>query len=60
MKADAIIRKFDDLGRVVIPMALRQQIFGTSETENMPVEIFVDGDNIILRKYEKNKADECE
>lgn len=60
MRADGIVRKFDDLGRVVIPKALRQQIFGTSETENMPVEIFVDGDNIILRKYEENKADERE
>lgn len=56
MKADAIIRKFDDLGRVVIPKALRQQIFGTSETEDMPVEIFMDGDNIILRKYEEKQS----
>ena len=61
MKADGIIRRFDDLGRIVIPRALRQQIFGTPRTENMPIEMFVDGDNIILRKYEENKSDDvCE
>ena len=61
MKADGIVRRFDDLGRIVIPRALRQQIFGTPRTENMPIEMFVDGDNIILRKYEENKSDDvCE
>ena len=61
MRADGIIRRFDDLGRIVIPRELRRQLFGTPETENMPIEIFIDGDNIILRKYEENKADDvCE
>ena len=60
MRADGIIRRFDDLGRIVIPRELRKQLFGTPETENMPIEIFIDGDNIILRKYEENKVDERE
>ena len=61
MKAETIVRRFDDLGRIVIPRALRQQIFGTHRTENMLIEMFVDGDNIILRKYEENKSDDvCE
>ena len=60
MRADGIIRRFDDLGRIVIPRELRKQIFGTPETESMPIEIFIDRDNIILHKYEENKADECE
>ena len=58
MKAETIVRRFDDLGRIVIPIALRQQIFGTHRTENMLIEMFVDGDNIILRKYEENKSDD--
>lgn len=61
MKATGIVRRFDDLGRIVIPKDLRKQLFGTKNSEGMPMEIFVDKDNIILRKYEENKADDvCE
>ena len=62
MKATGIIRRFDDLGRIVIPRELRRQIFGTPEkSEGMPMEIFIDKDDIILRKYEENKSDDvCE
>lgn len=61
MRANRIVRRFDDFGRIVIPRALRQQLFGTHKTENMLIEMFVDGDNIILRKYEENKSDDvCE
>lgn len=28
-----IIRKFDDLGRIVIPRSVRQEVFGTHKTE---------------------------
>ena len=61
MRADGIVRRFDDFGRIVIPRELRRQIFGTSETEGIKMEIFIDKDNIILRKYEENKSnDVCE
>ena len=62
MKATGIIRRFDDLGRIVIPKELRRQIFGTPEkSEGMPMEIFMDKDDIILRKYEEEKSDDvCE
>ena len=60
MKATGIIRRFDDLGRIVIPKEIRKQIFGTKNSEGMPMEIFMDKDNIILRKYEENKDDVCE
>ena len=61
MKATGIVRRFDDLGRIVIPKDLRKQLFGTKNSEGMPMEIFVDKDNIILRKYEENKTDDvCE
>ena len=62
MRADGIVRRFDDLGRIVIPKELRRQLFGTPEkSEGMPMEIFMDKDEIIIRKYEENKADDfCE
>ena len=62
MRKTGIIRRFDDLGRIVIPKELRRQLFGTvKKSEGMPMEIFMDKDNIILRKYEENKADDvCE
>lgn len=59
MRTTGIIRRFDDLGRIVIPKELRKQLFGTPEkSEGMPMEIFMDKDDIILRKYEAD--DVCE
>ena len=62
MRATGIIRRFDDLGRIVIPKELRKQLFGTPEkSEGMPMEIFMDKDDIVLRKYEENTSDDvCE
>lgn len=51
MKSTGIIRRVDELGRVVIPIELRNK-FGIYEKD--PIEIFVDGSNIILKKYEPN------
>ena len=49
MKATGIVRKIDDLGRVVIPKEIRKTL---NVKEGMPLEIFTDqqGD-IVLRKY---------
>ena len=59
MKATGIVRRFDDLGRIVMPKELRRKLFGTPEkSEGMPMEIFIDKDTIVLRKCEKNKADD--
>lgn len=49
MKATGIVRKVDELGRVVIPIELRRTM-GIEEKDSL--EIFVDSDRIILRKYE--------
>jgi transcriptional pleiotropic regulator of transition state genes len=49
MKSTGIVRKIDDLGRMVIPIELRKTM---SIEKKDPMEIFVDGDKIILRKYE--------
>ncbi|MGF7049122.1 transcriptional pleiotropic regulator of transition state genes [Paenibacillus sp. DS2015] len=48
MKATGIVRRIDDLGRVVIPKELRRTM-GIADGD--PVEVFVEGDRIILRKY---------
>ena len=49
MKSTGIIRLLDELGRIVIPKELREK-FKLKEKD--PIEIFVEGSNIILRKYE--------
>ena len=51
MKSTGIIRRVDELGRVVIPIELRNK-FGITEKD--PMEIYVDGSSIILKKYEPN------
>ena len=61
MRAEGIVRRFDDLGRINIPKELRRRLFGTKCTDGEPMEIFMDKDEIILRKYEGNVDDNvCE
>ncbi len=49
MKSTGIVRKVDELGRIVLPKELRR----TYEiNEKDPLEILVDGERIVLRKYE--------
>jgi len=49
MKSTGIVRKIDDLGRMVIPIELRKTM---NINKKDPMEIFVDGDKIILSKYQ--------
>lgn len=49
MKATGIVRKVDELGRVVLPIELRRTL-GISEKD--PLEIFVEGEHVILKRYE--------
>ena len=51
MKSTGIVRRVDELGRVVIPIELRNK-FNISEKD--PIEIYVDGSSIILKKYEQS------
>jgi transcriptional pleiotropic regulator of transition state genes len=48
MKSLGIVRKVDELGRVVLPVELRRTL-GIEEKDGL--EIFVDDETIILRKY---------
>lgn len=49
MKATGIVRAVDELGRIVIPIELRRTL---DIAEKDSLEIFVEGEQIILRKYE--------
>ena len=51
MKSTGIVRKVDELGSVVIPIELRRNL-GISEKDSL--EIYVDDDRIILKKYKTN------
>ena len=48
MKSIGIVRNIDELGRVVVPKELRKKL-GIANTD--PVEIYVEGEKIILTKY---------
>ena len=49
MKSTGIVRKVDEIGRIVLPIELRRTL-GIEEKDR--IEIFVDGESIILRKYQ--------
>lgn len=49
MKSIGIIRKIDELGRIVLPAELRRTL-DIAERDSM--EIYVDGTSVVLQKYE--------
>ena len=49
MKSTGIVRKVDELGRIVLPIELRRTL---NIAEKDAIEIYVDGSSIILKKYE--------
>ena len=49
MKSTGIVRKVDELGRIVLPIEIRK-IMDINIKD--PVEIFTDEDKIILKKYQ--------
>ena len=59
MKSTGIIRSIDELGRLVLPVELRRILDiksckekgSSNKSDSDAVEIFVDGDKIILKKY---------
>lgn len=51
LKSTGIVRKVDELGRVVIPIELRRTL---DIAEKDALEIYVDDDKIILKKYKPN------
>ncbi|HDR6256915.1 AbrB/MazE/SpoVT family DNA-binding domain-containing protein [Bacillus cereus] len=51
MKNTGVARKVDELGRVVIPVELRRTL---GIVEGTTLDFHVEGENIVLRKYEKS------
>ncbi len=49
MKSTGVVRRVDELGRVVIPIELRRTM---EIAEKDALEIYVDGECIILKKYQ--------
>ena len=49
MKSTGIIRKVDDLGRIVLPIELRRTL---DISERDELEIFMENDRIVLQKFE--------
>ena len=55
MKSTGIVRGIDSLGRIVLPKELRTSMHLDTDTK---LEIFVDGDAIVLKKH--RPAGRCE
>jgi AbrB family looped-hinge helix DNA binding protein len=51
MRATGIVRRVDDLGRIVIPKEIRRSV-GIREGE--PMEIYLENDAVIFRRYSYN------
>ena len=49
MKSTGIVRKVDELGRIVLPIEMRRTL---DIAEKDTLEIYVEGDSIILRKFQ--------
>lgn len=56
MKQIGIVRDIDKLGRIVIPAEVRREL---RLKEGTPVEIFLEGENIILRRYKFHGCEIC-
>lgn len=55
MEATGIIRRIDDLGRVVIPKEIRRTC---NIREGDPLEIFLQDGGVVFKKYNPNYRDE--
>jgi len=49
MKSTGIVRRVDELGRIVLPIELRRTL---EIAEKDALEIYVDGESVILKKYQ--------
>ena len=53
MKSIGVVRKIDSVGRLTLPVELRKQFHLRKGDE---LELFVDGDMVVLKKKEKSKG----
>lgn len=52
MKATGIVRRIDDLGRIVIPKEIRKSL---GLKEGTPMEVFIDNDGVVFKRYSTEK-----
>jgi transcriptional pleiotropic regulator of transition state genes len=62
MRATGIVRRVEDMGRIVIPRMIREQL---DINEGDPMELFIEGNSVIFKKYNSSElsppsADEYE
>ena len=57
MKATGIVRRMDDLGRIVMPKGLRKQVFNIDRWSSVgvPFEFFIDEDSVVIKIYKENE-----
>lgn len=48
MKSTGIVRRMDELGRIVLPAEIRKHL---NLSQKDPIEIYVNGESIVLKKY---------
>ena len=48
MKSTGVVRRIDELGRIVLPIEIRRSL---DINVKDPVEIFIDNERIVLQKY---------
>lgn len=53
MKSTGIVRKVDELGRIVLPIELRRSL---NIQVKDPIEVFVDDERIVMQKYRVDKT----
>ena len=51
MVETGLVRRMDDLGRIVVPRKVRELLYGKPNLDGVPFEIFVDGDAIIFKPH---------
>jgi len=56
MKSTGIVRKVDELGRIVLPVELRKNLDVNIKD---PLEIFIDGNSVILKKFHVVECNKC-
>ncbi len=49
LKSTGIVRRLDELGRIVLPIDLRRKL---DICDRDSLEIFTDGDTVVLKKYQ--------
>ncbi len=54
-----IVRRVDDLGRIVIPKEIRRQLFGSEHSEGEPLEMYLEDGKLIMECF-KNKDERIE